>query len=174
MTWAGLVTFTAGAAVAALSVTVPEGSGGEAAGLAGIAIMALGAVMAGIGLARRRRRLRHHADAQPPAAYLQDADYRTGRGTIAAMIIAAIYIISPIDFIPDVFLPVGIIDDATALGWLVYTAGREYGRRRQARQLRPGPVPAVPGQAVRGQAVHGKVLSADDPRVTPSRRRSPR
>jgi uncharacterized membrane protein YkvA (DUF1232 family) len=38
--------------------------------------------------------------------------------------------VSPIDFIPDFLLPVGIIDDASAFGWLLFAIGQEVSRRR--------------------------------------------
>lgn len=62
----------------------------------------------------------------------ESAYYRTSTGKIVAMVIAVIYIVSPIDLIPDVFLPIGIVDDATALTWLLFAFGQEYTRRSRA------------------------------------------
>jgi len=37
-----------------------------------------------------------------------------------AIIIVVLYVISPIDFIPDWFFPLGLIDDLFAILWLIY------------------------------------------------------
>lgn len=43
---------------------------------------------------------------------------RVPRGSIAAMILALVYFVSPVDIIPD-FLPGGIVDDAFVLGMII-------------------------------------------------------
>src|SRR5262249_3524203 len=91
----------------------------------GAVMMVIGAVLliAGIlrlGRSRRRRVIAGREGSRP---------YRTSKGKIIAMIIAVIYIVSPIDFLPAVFLPVGIVDDATAFTWLLYAIGQEMSRR---------------------------------------------
>lgn len=179
MIWAGLVTFLAGAVVAALSIAAPEGAGSPA-GLTGLVVMALGALLGGVGLSLRRRRAGGHVTGGVRAPHVQDVVYRTGRGKIAAMIIAAIYIISPIDVIPDLLLPVGIVDDATALSWLIFALSQEYGRRRQAARAPIGPATAAGEAGPGGVTPRPRVApgQAPPPRpgpdVTPPRRRSPR
>jgi hypothetical protein len=93
----------------------------------GAVTMALGALMLIIGIARlgRARRVR----VRTRQGY-RDRAYRTSKGKIIAMIIAVIYIVSPIDLIPDFLLPAGVIDDATAFGWLLFAIGQELSRRR--------------------------------------------
>ncbi|GAA2595608.1 DUF1232 domain-containing protein [Actinomadura fulvescens] len=98
--------------------------------VAGAVLMTLGAVSAVAGILRLRRRARGRArDRSAVEAY-----YRTSTGKIAAMIAAVVYIVSPIDLIPDPLLPVGIVDDATALTWLVIAFSQEAARRRRSRQ----------------------------------------
>jgi uncharacterized membrane protein YkvA (DUF1232 family) len=60
----------------------------------------------------------------------QERVYRTSKGKILAMIVAVVYIVSPIDIVPDFLLPFGIVDDATAFGWLLFAIGQELNRRR--------------------------------------------
>jgi uncharacterized membrane protein YkvA (DUF1232 family) len=91
----------------------------------GAVMMVIGAVLliAGIirlGFSRRRRVVAGRQGSRP---------YRTSKGKIIAMVIAVIYIVSPIDIIPDIFLPAGIVDDATAFTWLLYAIGQEMSRR---------------------------------------------
>jgi hypothetical protein len=128
MVWLGLVLVVAGA-VPALTAS------GDLAGIdltvAGATVMAVGAVLlvAGILRLRGRRRAGPRGTAQ--------AYYRTSTGKIVAMVVAVVYIVSPVDLIPDVFLPVGIVDDATAFTWLLFALGQEYTRRsRAARRTR--------------------------------------
>ncbi|MFG2004707.1 YkvA family protein [Spirillospora sp. NPDC048911] len=97
--------------------------------VAGAVLMTLGAVLAFAGILRLRRRTKNR-----PSRSAVEAYYRTGTGKIAAMIAAVVYIVSPIDLIPDPFLPVGIVDDATALTWLVIAFSQEAARRRRSRQ----------------------------------------
>jgi uncharacterized membrane protein YkvA (DUF1232 family) len=81
------------------------------------------------------------------------AYYRTSTGKIIAMVVAVVYIVSPIDLIPDVFLPVGIVDDATALTWLLFALGQEHTRRSRARRALAGRASggpdAIPGSLPR-------------------------
>jgi hypothetical protein len=67
-------------------------------------------------------------------AILRDRLYQTSKGKIFAMVVAVIYILSPIDIVPDLFLPVGIIDDASAFTWLLVAIGQEMSRHRRRRK----------------------------------------
>jgi len=116
MVWFGLVLVLAGA-VSAFAFD------GDVFVAAGAAAMAVGALVLIVGILRLRRAARREG----PAAVRQ---YRTSTGKIIAMIAAVIYIVSPIDLIPDPLLPVGVVDDATALAWLVFAFGQERHRRR--------------------------------------------
>lgn len=179
MIWAGLVTLVVGAAVTIWSAA-GSGDSGSGPEVAGIIVLVLGGLMVCAGLLRRhRRRATRRADgvvAEPgrpgvggprPATNLRDAVYRTSRGRMAAMVVAAVYILSPIDLIPDFLLPVGIVDDATALGWLIFAVSREYGRRRAR-----SPQPVIGVEAA-------EPYEAAPPRpeaqiITPPSKRSPR
>jgi uncharacterized membrane protein YkvA (DUF1232 family) len=117
MVWLGLVLVVAGAVPALM---VDGDPGGVDLTVAGVAVMAVGAVvlLAGILRLRGRRRV-------------------APSGKIVAMVIAVVYIVSPVDLIPEVFLPFGIVDDATALTWLLFALGQEHTRRsRAARRAR--------------------------------------
>ncbi|MEV4004399.1 DUF1232 domain-containing protein [Actinomadura sp. NPDC049753] len=129
MVWLGLVLVVAGAVPA---LTVDGELGGVDITVAGAAVTAVGAVLliAGILRLRVRRRL------GPPGTAAQ-AYYRTSTGKIVAMVVAVIYIVSPVDLIPDVFLPFGIVDDATALTWLLFALGQEYTRRSRTHRRTP-------------------------------------
>lgn len=130
MVWLGVVLVVAGAVPA---LTVDGDVAGVDVTVAGAAVMAVGAVLLVAGILRLRGRRRGG-----PAGAVAQAYYRTSTGKIAAMVIAVIYIVSPIDLIPDVFLPLGIVDDATALTWLLFALGQEYTRRSRAqRRARP-------------------------------------
>lgn len=125
MVWVGLAMVVAG-------MVAVFGVGGEVGGVSvtavGAVVMALGAVLAVAGFVRSRRgRL---AGARAVNAY-----YRTSRGKTFAMVAAVLYIVSPIDLVPDVFLPVGIVDDTTALAWLVLALWQEHSRRSRAREV---------------------------------------
>ncbi len=89
--------------------------------------MAVGAVLLVAGILRLRGRRRGGLSGTAAQAY-----YRTSTGKVVAMVIAVVYIVSPVDLIPDVFLPFGIVDDATALTWLLFALGQEYTRRSRA------------------------------------------
>ncbi|WP_018656141.1 YkvA family protein [Actinomadura flavalba] len=116
MVWIGLVLLAAGSVTALVSDAPVVWIGAGA--------MAAGAVLVIAGLVRLRQ-----GRARAALGGGADVPYRTGKGKIAAMIAAVVYIISPIDLIPDVFLPVGIVDDATAFTWLLVAAAQEYTRR---------------------------------------------
>ncbi|MEU9020431.1 YkvA family protein [Actinomadura sp. NPDC048394] len=126
MAWLGVVLLVAGGATV---LTADGRLGGVDLTLAGAVALAAGAflLVAGILRLRRRRRL-------GPVAGGAQAYYRTSTGKIVAMVVAVVYIVSPIDLIPDVFLPVGVVDDATALAWLLFALGQEYTRRSRARR----------------------------------------
>ncbi|HEY7489114.1 MAG TPA: DUF1232 domain-containing protein [Streptosporangiaceae bacterium] len=131
MVWSGVVLIFAGAIVA---FAVGGHAGVVDIGTVGLVTMAAGAVLFIIGLMRLNR-VRKVKGRRIPAS-VQDRLYRTGKGKIIAMVAVVAYILSPIDIIPDVFLPVGIIDDATAFTWLLFALGQEVSRhRRQRRQI---------------------------------------
>lgn len=114
--------------------------GGVGVNTVGVITMIVGALILIAGLLRlgrgRRRRV----------VGLQDRVYRTGKGKTIAMIIAVVYIVSPIDFIPDFLLPVGVIDDATAFGWLLFAIGQEMSRKRGQVPQPPQPRPVPPAR----------------------------
>ncbi|WP_067471453.1 YkvA family protein [Actinomadura hibisca] len=115
MVWAGPVGIGLGLIVAGVVLTFVADltAWGVAALLAGAVL-----VIAGIVRLRRARRV--------PGTALE---YHTGKRKIAAMVAAVVYIVSPIDLVPDFLLPLGIVDDATALTWLLVAFGQEYARR---------------------------------------------
>ncbi|MGH3377612.1 MAG: YkvA family protein [Actinoallomurus sp.] len=142
---------------AILAFAVPGHVGDVSVGTVGVLVMIVGAVILIAGLPRLRRarrvdRRRGGRSGQAVAERVVDGRvvagpnagagtagslaaqrervYRTSKGKIAAMVVAAVYIVSPIDFIPDFLLPFGVIDDATAFGWLIFAVGQEFSRRR--------------------------------------------
>jgi uncharacterized membrane protein YkvA (DUF1232 family) len=130
MLWSGLIVMVVG-------VALRFGLSGGTAHWIGLAAIAAGAllVLTGLLLANRRRRKVRRPGTTGAAVPI---DYKTSRGKIAAMIIAVVYILSPIDFIPDFFLPFGVVDDMGALSWLAIAVGQEYSRHRQSRQALRG------------------------------------
>ena len=105
----------------------------------GIVGMVVGGVLLVIGIVRLRRPSRPVSAATPAGrvrsgvqAQVQDRVYRTSKGKIIAMIAVVVYILSPVDLIPDVFLPVGVIDDGTAFAWLLFAIGQEVSRKRRS------------------------------------------
>ncbi|KAB2352620.1 YkvA family protein [Actinomadura rudentiformis] len=98
--------------------------------VAGSILMTLGAVSVVAGILRLRRRSKDRVTGRSAV----ETYYRTSTGKIAAMIAAVVYIVSPIDIVPDPLLPFGIVDDATALTWLVIAFSQEASRRRRRRQ----------------------------------------
>lgn len=132
MVWSGIVVLLVGAV---LALAVDADPGGLDLTAVGALLMVLGAglLIAGIlRLNRARRRVKVPAGGGP--GRLEREGYRTGTKKTAAMIAAVVYILSPIDIIPDVFLPVGVIDDATALTWLLVALGQEFARHSRSRR----------------------------------------
>jgi uncharacterized membrane protein YkvA (DUF1232 family) len=117
---------------AILTFAVHGHVGDVGTGTVGVIVMLAGAVLLIAGLVRmgRRRGRTGQSGQVSRAGGYRDRAYRTSKGKIAAMILAVVYIVSPIDFIPDFLLPVGIIDDASAFGWLLFAIGQEFSRRR--------------------------------------------
>jgi drug/metabolite transporter (DMT)-like permease len=130
MVWAGVVLILAGAIA---TFTVDGHVGGLDSGVAGVVAMVAGAALLVIGLVRLNRMARPDRG-RGIRPGVQDRLYRTGKGKIIAMIAVVAYILSPIDLIPDVFLPVGIVDDATAFTWLLFAIGQEVSRHRRRRR----------------------------------------
>lgn len=120
---------------AILAFAVPGHVGDVGVGTLGAFVMVVGALILIMGLlrlrrgARARRQVVRRVGGKVVAGY-QDRVYRTSKGKILAMIVAVVYIVSPVDFIPDFLLPFGVIDDATAFGWLLFAIGQELNRRR--------------------------------------------
>ncbi|MFL6053007.1 MAG: YkvA family protein [Actinoallomurus sp.] len=101
----------------------------------GVIGMAVGGVLLVVGILRLRRRPRLDGARSPTGVIrggVQDRVYRTSQGKIIAMIAVVIYILSPVDLVPDVFLPVGIVDDAGAFAWLLFAIGQEVSRKRRS------------------------------------------
>jgi Protein of unknown function (DUF1232) len=124
---------------AILTFAVHGHIGGVGVNTVGVITMILGGLIliAGlIRLGRGRRRtaggrvVRGRVVARSGGPQVAGRQYRTSKGKIIAMIIAVVYIVSPIDIIPDFLLPFGVIDDATAFGWLLFAIGQEFSRRR--------------------------------------------
>lgn len=128
MVWLGVVLVIAGAVPA---LAMDGDLGGVDATAAGAAAVAAGAVLLVAGILRLRGRR------GGPAGMAARACYRTPTGKIVAMVVAVVYIVSPVDLIPDVFLPFGVVDDATALTWLLFALGQEYTRRNRAGRRAP-------------------------------------
>jgi uncharacterized membrane protein YkvA (DUF1232 family) len=131
MLWSGLIVMVVG-------VALRFGLSGGTAHWIGLAAIAAGALLVFTGLLlanRRRRKVRRRSGTTAAAVPI---DYKTSGGRIAAMIIAVVYILSPIDFIPEFFLPFGVVDDIGALSWLAIAVGQEYSRHRQSRQALRG------------------------------------
>ena len=122
MVWPGAIALVVGAI---LTFAVNGEIGPVDVGAIGIITMILGAVLLVIGLIRLDR-----GRGQRVSGY-RDRIYRTSKGKIFAMVAAVVYILSPIDIVPDIFLPVGIVDDATAFSWLLFAIGQEISRKRR-------------------------------------------
>jgi uncharacterized membrane protein YkvA (DUF1232 family) len=130
MLWSGVIVMIVG-------MCLRFGLGGDAAHWSGLAAIAGGALLVITGLLQANRRRRRARRSGSIAAEVP-LGYKTSTRKIAAMIIAVVYILSPIDFIPDFLLPFGIVDDVGALSWLVVAVGQEYTRHRQAKQALRG------------------------------------
>ncbi|GAA2112964.1 YkvA family protein [Actinomadura alba] len=129
MVWPG---FTAALFVGAILVFAVDGDLGPVdADAVGVIAMVLGAALLVLGILRLNHGRRRDAGAPLPLTGHRDRIYRTGKGKTFAMITAVVYILSPIDIVPDIFLPVGIIDDATAFSWLLFAIGQEISRKRR-------------------------------------------
>jgi uncharacterized membrane protein YkvA (DUF1232 family) len=79
------------------------------------------------------------------------------RGRLMLMVLAVVYIVSPIDLLPEAFLPmVGLADDAMVAGWLVaalVAATSAYGHWEGAAGFDTADPTVVPGYVVREDAV---------------------
>jgi uncharacterized membrane protein YkvA (DUF1232 family) len=136
MVWPGVTVFFVGAI---LIFAVDDDAGPVNVDAVGVITMIFGAALLAAGLiraGRRRRRpvsggARSVARGRGSLTDYRDQVYRTSRGKTFAMIAAVVYILSPIDIVPDVFLPVGIVDDATAFTWLLFAIGQEISRKRR-------------------------------------------
>lgn len=122
----------------------------------GIGMLVLGAAFAGLGLVRRTRRKRRIARGEPvPIGDIFDRAralpglfraMRTGayadlpKSRMVLWGVAAVYLVSPIDVLPE-FLPIiGIADDAGVAAWLltsVSTAAGLYLRHERDRSQLP-------------------------------------
>lgn len=136
MAWLGALVLFVGAI---LTFAVGGDVGGLDVRTLGVIGMAVGGVLLVVGILRLRRRPRLDGARSPAGvirggvqARVQDRVYRTSKGKIIAMIAVVIYILSPVDLIPDVFLPVGIVDDAGAFAWLLFAIGQEVSRKRRS------------------------------------------
>jgi uncharacterized membrane protein YkvA (DUF1232 family) len=129
----GVLSLFAGAV---LTFAVHGHVGGVSVTAVGVVTMVVGALILIVGLirlgrGRRRRVVGGRVVAGRVVGGVQERAYRTSKGKIIAMIVAVVYIVSPIDIIPDFLLPVGIIDDATAFSWLLFAIGQELSRKRR-------------------------------------------
>jgi drug/metabolite transporter (DMT)-like permease len=88
----------------------------DVARMVGIVAVVLGAALVVVGALRSAR---------------SRDDARTSKIKVAAMVVAVVYILSPVDIVPDFLLPAGVVDDATALAWLLFAVGQEVSRRRR-------------------------------------------
>ncbi len=75
-----------------------------------------------------------------------------GLGRIFLMAIATVYIISPIDFLPEIALgPIGLIDDAVVATWVVGAVLSETERFLAWEHIRRGGKGTPPGRVVDGE-----------------------
>jgi uncharacterized membrane protein YkvA (DUF1232 family) len=58
--------------------------------------------------------------------------------TIASLAAALLYVVSPIDVIPDIIPGIGLIDDAAVLAWLLHSITRDLAAFRMWEQRRDG------------------------------------
>ena len=63
---------------------------------------------------------------------LRDPNFHLSKETKTVLIIAFLYILSPIDLIPDVIPLLGLVDDALVAGYALRQASAELERYRQA------------------------------------------
>lgn len=135
MVWPGALLLFAGAIA---TFAVGGHAGGVDVRVAGMVTMVLGAALLVAGIVRLGRTRTAGAVARRPGGAaasvqgrVQEQVYRTSKGKMIAMIAAVVYILSPVDLVPDFLLPVGIIDDATAFTWLLFAIGQEISRKRR-------------------------------------------
>ncbi len=123
----------------------------------GVVLLLLGAVVAGLGVVRRkvgRRRRAARGEPEPAGNVIERAQAlprliraaRTGaypglpKSRLALWGFALLYLISPIDILPDLLPIIGIADDAGVAAWLftsVSTAAGLYLRHERDRAKRP-------------------------------------
>ena len=82
-----------------------------------------------------------------------------GRGRLALIVVALLYIVSPVDLVPEAFLTIpGLVDDAALAGWVIATflgATTAY-RAWAAGALEPhAPTPPTAPRVVAGEVVTG-------------------
>src|SRR4051812_7626612 len=105
MVWPGVIVFFVGAI---LIFAVDDDAGPVNVDAVGVITMIFGAALLAVGLIRAGRRPVSgggRSVARGSLTDYRDHVYRTSRGKTFAMIAAVVYILSPIDIVPDVFLP---------------------------------------------------------------------
>jgi uncharacterized membrane protein YkvA (DUF1232 family) len=70
-------------------------------------------------------------DLQLAYRMLRDPNFQLAKGTKTVLIIAFLYIISPIDLIPDAIPLLGLVDDVLVAGYALRQAAAELERYRQ-------------------------------------------
>ncbi len=67
---------------------------------------------------------------------LRDPEYRLPGKLVFLMVFSVIYILSPLDFIPDIFFPLGFADDLALFGATIHFLNAEIDRylKREIRQ----------------------------------------
>ena len=70
-------------------------------------------------------------DLQLAYQMLRDPNFQIAKGTKTVLIIAFLYIISPIDLIPDAIPLLGLVDDVLVAGYALRQAAAELERYRQ-------------------------------------------
>ena len=80
----------------------------------------------------------------------------TSRGRLVAIVAALLYVVSPVDLIPELVLPlIGLGDDAVVIGWIAVTLINETESFLSWERDRD---PTVPGAVFRGDVVRGDVV----------------
>jgi uncharacterized membrane protein YkvA (DUF1232 family) len=69
---------------------------------------------------------------------LRDPQFQVAKDTKTVLIIALLYIISPIDVIPDAIPLLGLLDDVLVAGYALRQAAAELERYRHHLQTTPG------------------------------------
>ena len=75
---------------------------------------------------------------------LRDPHFQVTKATKTVLIIALLYIISPIDLIPDAIPFLGLLDDVLVAGYALRQASTELERYRQQVRTRPSVSSAPP------------------------------